>query len=269
MKIAFSDIDGTLLNKDREVSPALKKEVLRITEDGLPFILISSRMPAAMTHIQDDLRISGLPLIAYNGGWVLVDGQPIHSEEIPLNIVREVDGFRAGTTLSVQLFHGHEWYVESMDFYALREENNTKVTPAVRKMGETISDWSGRNISAHKVMVMGEPAELDGLVEQLEQRFGSELHLYRSKDTYLEIASKQISKLTGIEMLLANSYPDFTLTDCIAFGDNFNDVEMIEAVGMGVAVANAKSAVLAVADRVVATNKEDGVAEGLRSLTVS
>lgn len=268
MKIAFSDIDGTLLNKDREVSTALKKEVRRITKNGVPFILISSRMPAAMTHIQDDLRISGLPLIAYNGGWVLVDGQPIHSEEIPMHIVRAVDGLRSGTTLSVQLFHGHEWYVEGMDFYALREENNTKVRPAVREMTETISDWSGRNISAHKVMVMGEPAELDGLVEQLEQRFDSELHLYRSKDTYLEIASKQISKLTGIEMLLTNSYPHLTLPDCIAFGDNFNDVEMIEAVGIGVAVANAKPVVLAVADRVVATNKEDGVAEGLRSLIV-
>ncbi len=268
MKIAFSDIDGTLLNKDREVSPALKKEVLRITEDGVPFILISSRMPAAMTHIQDDLRISGLPLIAYNGGWVLVDGQPIHSEEIPLRIVQVVDGLQSGTSLSVQLFHGHEWYVEAMDFYALREENNTKVTPTVREVAETINDWSGRNISAHKVMVMGESAELDGLVEQLEKKFGSELHLYRSKDTYLEIASKRISKLTGIEMLLANSYPDFALTDCIAFGDNFNDVEMLEAVGVGVAVANAKAAVLAVADRVVATNKEDGVAEGLRSLVI-
>ncbi|WP_273447236.1 Cof-type HAD-IIB family hydrolase [Neolewinella agarilytica] len=268
MKIAFSDIDGTLLNKDREVSPALKKEVRRITENGVPFILISSRMPAAMTHLQDDLRISGLPLIAYNGGWVLVDGQAIHSEEIPLHIVREIDGLRSGSSLSVQLFHGHEWYVESMDFYALREENNTKVSPSVRKMKETTSDWQARNISAHKVMVMGEPAELDVLVEQLEREFDRELHLYRSKDTYLEIASKRISKLTGIEMLLANSYPDFSLADCIAFGDNFNDVEMLQAVGMGVAVANAKAAVLAVADRVVATNKEDGVAEGLHSLVV-
>jgi len=266
LRIAFSDIDGTLLNKNREVSGALKKEVARITDMGIPFILISSRMPAAMTHLQDDLNITGLPLIAYNGGWVLVDGQAIHSEEIPLRIVRTVDEFRRGTSLSVQLFHGHEWYVESMDFYAKREQNNTKVTPAVRKMKETTKDWDTRNISAHKVMVMGEPKELDALVGQLEQRFGADLHLYRSKDTYLEIASKRISKLTGIEMLLAHSYPALRLAGCIAFGDNFNDVEMLEAVGRGIAVANAKPEVLAVADRVVATNKEDGVAEGLREV---
>lgn len=262
-KIAFSDIDGTLLNADREPAPVLTTEVKRLTANGIPFILISSRMPQAMSWIQEEMGIQGLPLVCYNGGWVLVDGQPILSETIPLMIVRAVHEFRYKTKLSVQLFYADEWYVEQMDFYAEREENNTRVAPTVRKMKATIADWENRGIGAHKIMIMGEPTEIDAIAGQLQRVFGDRLHLYRSKDTYLEIASSNISKLTGIERLLAHQYPGFTLADCIAFGDNYNDIEMLEGVGLGVAVANAKPEVLAVADEVALAAKQDGVANFL------
>jgi len=265
-KIAFSDIDGTLLNAERAPSVMLRSEVARLTANNTPFILISSRMPRAMTWIQDAMGITGSPLVCYNGGLVLVDDEVVHSEVIPLHIIRTLWDFQRGTGLSVQLFHGEEWYVESMDFYAKREENNTRVTPSVRQLQATITDWKVRNIGAHKIMVMGKPEEIDVLVGQLSRVFGKDLHLYRSKDTYLEIANKNISKLTGIRRVLEQKYPEFELADCVAFGDNYNDLEMLKGVGLGVAVANARPEVLAVADLVAATAKEDGVALTLRRL---
>ncbi|MFT6131158.1 MAG: Cof subfamily protein (haloacid dehalogenase superfamily) [Neolewinella sp.] len=263
-KIVFSDIDGTLLNAEREASAVLKTEVARLTGNGIPFILISSRMPQAMRWIQEDLGISGQPLICYNGGLVRVDGKAIHSVAIGLDIVREIATLQRGTGLSVQLFNADEWYVESMDHYAEREQNNTRVSPQVRSLQTTIINWDKRALGAHKVMVMGEPAEIDKLAGRLERYFGKRLHLYRSKDTYLEIASKRISKLTGIEQLLAHQYPGLTLADCIAFGNHFNDIEMLKAVGLGVAVANAIPEVLAVADVTTIAAKEDGVAIALK-----
>jgi len=113
-------------------------------------------------------------------------------------------------------------------------------------------------------MVMGTPAGIDKMVALLEDGYGESLHLYRSKDDYLEIASKEISKLTGINKVLGHKYPDLTLADCVAFGDNYNDIEMLKGVGLGVAVANAKPEVLAVADVVARAAKEDGVALALR-----
>jgi hypothetical protein len=262
-RIAFSDIDGTLLNADREPSAPLIREVARLTAAGVPFILISSRMPPAMSWMQDMLGIPGLPLVAYNGGLVMVDGKVAHSEEIPLMIVRAVQECNRSLKLSVQLFYADEWYVESRDNYALREQNNTRVTPTVRKLAETAADWKKRNCGAHKIMVMGDPAGLDEITGFLERVFGTMLHLYRSKEDYLEIASRDISKRTGTEMVLAIKYPDLTLADCIAFGDNHNDVEMLKGVGLGVAVANAKAEVLAVADVTTAAAKSDGVALAL------
>lgn len=262
-KIAFSDIDGTLLNAEREPSEALKAEVARLTANGVPLILVSSRMPQAMRWIQDELGISGLPLICYNGGLVRVSGKAIHSVAIGLDIIREIFTLQRGTGLSVQLFNADEWYVDSMDHYAEREQSNTRVSPQVRNLQVTIDNWNKRGLGAHKIMVMGEPEEIDKMVGRLERYFGKRLHLYRSKDTYLEIASKHVSKLTGIEQLLAHQYPDFTLADCIAFGNHFNDIEMLKAVGLGVAVANAIPEVLEIADAVTLAAKEDGVAASL------
>lgn len=261
--IFFSDIDGTLLNAEREVSPALQKTVAQLTDKNNPFILISSRMPAAMTHLQTDLGISGLPLIAYNGGLVWVGDEVVRSQEIDLRTMNEVRALTTATRLSLQLFHGDEWYVESMDFYAMREQRNTKVIPRIRTATETLRDWTKRNVGPHKIMVMGEPEEIDALVATLKKKHGESLHLYRSKDTYLEIADKRISKLTGIQMLLDHAYPASTLADCIAFGDNYNDIDMLAGVGVGVAVGNARPEVVAVADAVTAGNKEDGVAKWL------
>ena len=64
-KIIFSDIDGTLLNGDRTLSEATIRQVKRL-KNTIPFILVSSRMPDQMYHLQKDLGIEGLPIIAYN-----------------------------------------------------------------------------------------------------------------------------------------------------------------------------------------------------------
>ena len=69
-KLLASDIDGTLLNKNRELSAATIEQLTRIKKD-VPIVLISSRMPAAMRHLQAELGILNLPLVCYNGGLIL------------------------------------------------------------------------------------------------------------------------------------------------------------------------------------------------------
>jgi len=263
LKIAFTDIDGTLLNKERVPSPALKTAVANLTEKNIPFVLISSRMPSAMYHIQEDLHIKNTPIICYNGGLVLVDNKTIHSTEIHTSILEVIADLNSEKKFHISLYNNDDWYVEEMDFWAKREENNTKVRPTVQPIEGVLKNWKANNIGAHKVMCMGPKEELDIVMESLSLAFPDELHLYRSKDTYIEIANKEISKLTGIKTLLANSYPDLSLENCIAFGDNYNDIEMLNAVKVGVAVENAKEEVLAIANDITDTNHNDGVAKAI------
>lgn len=263
-KLIFTDIDGTLLNKDRKLSE-LTKEVFQQLQKQVPVVLISSRMPQAMRHLQHDLHISHQPLICYNGGLVIIDDQTVSSTEIPLHIIESLHDFNQGINCHLSLYNSEEWYVPKMDQWAKREENNTQVTPVVLSNQKVIEKWKAENKGAHKIMCMGEEQEIDGITDFLTRNFQDELHLYRSKPTYLEIANRKVSKLTAIKILLERHF-NLELENCLAFGDNYNDYEMLKAVGMGVAVGNAKPEILEIANEITHHGKEDGVAISLQKL---
>ena len=258
-KLLCTDIDGTLLNADRELAPETISEFKRI-KGGCDIILASSRMPEAMRHLQAEVGIQSSPLIAYNGGLVLDGEKVLSSTEVGFAEVKKIAELSEGTEIHVSIYNNDEWYVPSMDYWATREANNTKVQPQVRNLADTLAEYGKTNKGAHKVMCMGPAEEIAVLYASLIEQLNDDLHVYKSKDTYLEIASKKISKKSAIATLLEKKYQGLQWDNIIAFGDNYNDMEMLEAVGMGVAVGNAKEEVLAMANDVTATNKEDGVA---------
>ncbi|WP_461532972.1 HAD family hydrolase [Sinomicrobium sp.] len=265
-RIIFTDIDGTLLNAERDLSANTISEINRI-KDNMPVILVSARMPKQMTHLQQKLGITDAPLICYNGALVLFDHKPIHSVEIPLETVQQIVTYNednAEGKLHISLFQYDSWYVEAYDYWAQREENNTKISPKIKSNRTVIDEWNRSGVGAHKISCMGDPELIEKAYLHFEKELGENLHLYRSKDTYIEIANKEVSKLTGIKILLQQY--DIPLEDAIAFGDNYNDTEMIAAVGHGVAVANARDEVKAVAKAIAPHHKEDGVALHLRNL---
>jgi hypothetical protein len=258
-KLLCTDIDGTLLNKDRKLSALTIQEIKRIRKE-IPVVLISSRMPSAIRHLQEELDILEMPLIAYNGGLILDQGKVLESSEIAVNVLKTVIDLCSQTHIHLSLYHNDDWFVPEMDYWATREANNTQVTPAFQSLDKTRKLWESENKGPHKIMAMGDEIEIERLYDTLKELHAEDLHLYRSKPTYIEIASKSISKETAIRKLLAEKYSSITMNDIIAFGDNYNDLEMLKAVGMGVAVANAKPEILDVANKVTASNLADGVA---------
>ena len=85
-----------------------------------------------------------------------------------------------------------------------------------------------------------------------------------SEETYIEISHKNISKKTAIDVVLEHCYPSLSMANVVAFGDNYNDIEMLKAVGLGVAVGNANYDVLKVAKVITDTNINDGVAKAIK-----
>jgi Cof subfamily protein (haloacid dehalogenase superfamily) len=263
-KLICSDIDGTLLNKDRQLSESTIEEVQRISP--IPFILISSRMPKAMRHLQEVLGNKETPLIAYNGGLVLSNDTVLESTFIDNDTLETIILKCKNTSIHLSLYHADEWYVPALDFWANREINNTKVTPVVKSNELVLKTWIEEKKGAHKIMCMGDENEIDMLYKSLEKECSDDIMLYRSKSTYIEISHKSISKKTAIGTLIKNCYPDISMENVMAFGDNFNDIEMLKAVGMGVAVANANDAVMQVAKKFTDTYKNDGVAKAIKEL---
>lgn len=263
-KLICSDIDGTLLNKDRELSARTILAIKNISP--IPFILISSRMPIAMLHLQKELNITHLPMIAYNGGLIIDQNKVLHSTEIDQSIAEDIFHFCKNTNLHLSLYHGNEWYVPVMDHWAKRESNNTKITPQVQDIEITLKNWKSENKGAHKIMVMGNENEIDKLATLIETDFNENIIGYRSKSTYLEISHKNISKKTAIEQLIYQKYPNLSLKNILAFGDNYNDIEMLISVGLGIAVQNAIKEVLQISKQITNSNIDDGVARFLEKI---
>lgn len=264
-KAICSDIDGTLLNSERDLSSRLKSVIKQLPKE-FPVILASSRMPDAMRHLLRDLGKPTEPLIAYNGGFVLdKSGNVLDSVDIPLDLVAKILEMTRKTEIHVSLYHGENWYEPKEDYWSKREIQNTKVEPTWMSGQGVLDIWSKDNLGAHKVMVMGDSNEISWLFGELHLAHSSDLHLYRSKDTYIEIAPRKISKATALNLVLENLY-DFGMKDVIAFGDNYNDIDLIQKVGWGVAVANARPEVKAVAKEITLHHKEDGVAATLERI---
>jgi Cof subfamily protein (haloacid dehalogenase superfamily) len=110
-----------------------------------------------------------------------------------------------------------------------------------------------------KLVVVGDPHELDGLEVEMKARFGERLYISKSLPHFLEFASPSVHKGSGLDFAAARL--GFTREQSVAFGDGENDVELLRWAGYGVAVANAHPRVLAVADLVCPSVDEEGVAQ--------
>lgn len=265
IKIIFSDIDGTLLDKNREISTQTIQAYQKI-RDFAKLILITSRMPKGMVYFQDELDIKDSPLVCYNGGLILKNshGNYLSSDNIlldvpiPGEIVRDIGEYLRAKEVNFSVYSYNDWYTTKDDFWTKREENNTRTT--ARKVEDDY--FYSKNIAAHKIMIMGEKEEIDDIYAFIEKHFIS-LELYRSKDTYIEISSKNTSKGIAVEKLLNDIYTETSIKDTIAFGDNYNDIPLFKSVGTSVAVSNGKKALKDIANFVCLSNKEHGVADFL------
>jgi Cof subfamily protein (haloacid dehalogenase superfamily) len=264
IRLICSDIDGTLLDKNRELS-SKTRAVFGQLKDIYPSVLISSRMPKSLRQLQAELGIENDPIIAYNGSLIQWKGETLFSQEMPFALLEKMVEYTKGTNIHLSLYHKDEWVVPADDYWAKREVHNTKVAPIIAPLAASLADWRKRNISAHKVMCMGEEEEIEVLYQQL-QLHQNEINAYRSKNTYIEVSHIEQDKASALSLLLQQKYSEIEMENVVAFGDNYNDTTLLENAGLGVAVANAKEEVLKSSNTVCKANIEDGVALYLEAL---
>jgi Cof subfamily protein (haloacid dehalogenase superfamily) len=261
-KAIFSDIDGTFLTTQHEVLPTTATAVKQLTEEGIPFVLVSGRMPAAIQPILKSMNIR-IPLICYSGALVwLADGHEVYSKRMPAKetarILRKIETRWPQTV--VNYYAGDTWYVrETCDPHVQCE---IAITQAVPREAEFISLLTKGQLP-HKLLCMCEPAVCEAMECELQAAFPL-LHVVRSSPILLEIMEVSISKANGIRMLLN----DFGLLpqEIIAFGDNYNDIDMLAYAGLGVAMGNAPQEIKKAADEITASNDEDGIAKFLKNI---
>lgn len=256
VKIVFSDIDGTVLTSQHEVTCQTKEAVKELVAKDIPFVLVSARMPEAIYPITEDMGIK-MPIICYSGAYVLDrEGQELAStymEEQPVRqLLTEIgEQFPAVT---VNFYSGHHWYVtDKQDVRVKREED---ITSAAAEQAD-FSQLLAQGTLPHKILLMAEPADCVAAEKYFQQHY-PQFQVARSSDILLEIMDGKVSKAVGIEVML-QAY-GFDKSEALSFGDNYNDLAMLQYTGMSVAMGNAPADVKAVAKAVTTSNNDSGIA---------
>lgn len=266
MTLFCSDVDGTLLDRRRTLSDRTVAAIRAVRAAGHTFVLCSSRMPASLEGLERLCGVEPTLLIAYNGGLVLrADRTVVTDVAIASDDAREAYAVCSRLGLHASFFAGDDWYAWGPDEWTEREATITAVDPSPESAHDYVATGRIDAHPPHKVMAMGDPALVDELEAALAGRPG--LVTYRSKPTYLEIASAACSKGEGLRALAAELGVD--LADTVFFGDNHNDVSAFAVAGTAVAVSNAVEPALEAAHVVTGHHREDGVAEYLEGWLAS
>lgn len=260
--VVFSDVDGTLLDKEHHVSPRTVAAAHMLEERGIPLVLVSARMPEALDEIRRTLGNVG-PVVCYGGAYVLDgDGTELLSRPIGIGCALEVSGFIACEAPEVccMAYGYHTWATsDRSDPRVRREEEIVGVTSTEGALEEHFSERG-----LHKLLLVGEPASIERVERVVGAAFPS-LTVVRSSPILCEVMDGRVSKAEGIEVVCRRLGVD--AAGAVAFGDGRNDVDMFGAVGESWAMANAAAEVRAAATQVTwLDNEHDGLAEAIFSL---
>ncbi|TGA99164.1 HAD family phosphatase [Sporolactobacillus shoreae] len=269
IKMIFSDIDGTLLNSNHQISPGTRNAVRKCSEKQIPFILVSARMPGAIMSLQKELDIHA-PIVSYGGALVFRNpdienpDRPIRNIHLDPELVRDIYQIICKRFPSVcfSAYSLNEWLVPDSENEWVVQEKMITGTPAQAFH----FDSSGKDLPPiNKILCMGSPSIIDEL-ENFLGKNDTAASIYKSKPTYLEITDRRANKAAALELLIN----DFQIgrEETAAFGDNFNDLEMLRFAGVGIAMGNAPEAIRASANFVTRSNDQDGIVRGLEKFGV-
>lgn len=261
VKIILSDIDGTFLKKDKSVPELHEKALKQILAQGIKFAFVSARMPEAIYPITDGINLQHTAVISYSGAMVLTaDEKILYDKKMPLDDTKNIlAAMERWQDISVNYYTGRKWYVRKIDKRVQREIDITQATAEISEFEKLIAE----NILPNKILVMCEPPTCEEMETELGKEFPN-LNVVRSAPYLLEIMDKSVSKATGIEVLL--KHYNFSIDEAIAFGDNYNDTEMLQYIPQSVVMGNAPAEVQKLAKHITDTSEDAGIYTYLKKI---
>lgn len=255
------DLDGTLTNHDKVVTPRTRQALLKAQEQGAIIILASGRPTYGIVPVAECLELEkrGGYILSYNGGNIVnaKTGEKLFSQFLPDAVIPILYKYAKEKSHALLGYAGNEIITEMPDDPYVKEESR------INKMNIRKVDNLLDALEPHptKLLMTGDPTDMIKAEEELVEILGEKMDIFRSAPFFLELVPKGIDKAQSLLRLLAKI--NLTPADLMAFGDGYNDLSMLKLAGVGVAMANAAPEVRADADYVTLSNEEDGVAEAL------
>lgn len=259
-RIFFTDLDGTLLTKEKNITPATMNALRKWSEAGHKFAVCTGR---AMDSAKDVKRTLGLDfpgtyLIGYNGGEIydcdnatVISRTPLTMEQAALvaRVAREHG-------IHCQTYTDHN-IISPADDEELHFYQRAIHTPAI--ISKNVTDALDKPPCKLVAIELHDKEKIEDFRQALQPMVDGELNLIYSNDRYLEIFPAQSGKGAAVEILCRHL--GIPVAASLAAGDEANDISMIETAGIGIAMSNARESVKAVADIITETdNDHDGLA---------
>ena len=255
------DLDGTLTNHEKVVTPKTREALLKAAAKGTVIILASGRPTYGIEPVAECLELNqrGGYILSYNGGNIVnaKTGEKLFSQFLPDEVIPELYAYAKEHGHALLGYAGNEIITEMPDDQYVKEESR------INKMNIRKVDNLFESLEPHptKLLMTGDPTLMLKAEEELVEKLGDRMDIFRSAPFFLELVPKGIDKAKSLTRLLTKI--NLTPADLIAFGDGYNDLSMLKLAGMGVAMENAAPEVRAEADYVTLSNEEDGVAAAL------
>lgn len=257
IRLMISDVDGTLVGKDKQLSQATVDAVKRLRVAGVVFTLISARPLSGVMEIVRRLELDA-PVGAYNGGTIArPDGTVISAERLEQGAAREALAMFDLDGVTTWVFADGRWHTRTTD----TPHNKSEIVTAAQQP-TIVADFSDLTDRIDKIVaVSDDEPRLAELERQTQEALGERATVARSQVYYLDVTAPHADKGHGVAALAeALGIP---LKQVAVIGDGGNDVYMFKVAGLSIAVDNASDEVKKAADHVTASNVDDGVAKAI------
>lgn len=257
ISLVISDVDGTLVTPDKEVTPASARAAQKLADKGIGFTVVSSRPPAGLRMLVAPLSLR-LPMGAFSGGAIVApDLAVIEKHFIPEAAARRTVAMLSEGGVDVWLYTDDGWLVRSAgDHYVPKEKRTIQSDPVV------VPDFGPYLGRAFKIV--GSSLDFERLAaceRAVCAAVGDQAYVVRSQSYYLDVTPPGLDKGTFLEALSRHlSVPPGNIA---VLGDMANDLAMFRKAGMSIAMGNATAEVKASATHATAANTDDGFAKAI------
>lgn len=258
IKLIAIDLDGTLLQSDGSVSERTKAAIAAARAKGVVVSIATGRMYQTASPYGRLLAMGDAPMMLYAGGLIqtLQTRRKLFEHPVKLEDAQAV----------VDLCKEKGWYIQTYIDDVLRVSSYDKWAKGYEEKTRSKAVFCGDDFwtlqgAPNKLLMRGEPDIMLERRRYLEDAFPGKFTIVFSMPTFMEIMPKGISKAVGLTKM--GEIYGIGNDEIMALGDSENDLDMINAAGFSVAMANSTDAVKAAADCLTASNDDDGVAKAI------
>lgn len=258
IRLVALDLDGTLVGSDLVIRPRVRQAIARARERGTAVTIVTGRMFAATKPFADALGLDG-SVVCYQGAAIfdVASRKVLQQTPVRQDVTREVLDWCDAHGVHVQCYESDTLYVQSINRFSKRYTDLAKVEPTVVP---SLRAYFGDRPSIKIVLVDTAERAAEHLAA-LTPLLGDRAYITRSNADFVEILDPGVNK--GKALAFVAGRFGATLEETLAIGDAWNDLPLLEAAGIGVAMGSGPPELLARADAVVADVANDGVAEAI------